>query len=303
MNTSRLAGLAAALTSAALLSACGIGEADSPAPAAGTPSVTMSANADIAKLVPQEIKHRGYITVVTDVTYPPFGLLEKDGKTFAGIDVDMAKALEPLLGVDVRVVNAGFDAFIPGLQADRYDAGFNAITDLPDRRKVVDFIDFMQNGGVFVTAPSSTLKIKELTSVCEHSAGAEKGSDTVSLLQGLAPHCEAVGKKPVDVKIYGSQSDALVALTSGRVETVLAGSTAGYLAKESHGKYEVNGPLFPNLTGKFDLSGLALPKDSPLTEAMLAAVKHLYTDGTLEKIFTSYGLDADDLVEPAVNAA
>jgi polar amino acid transport system substrate-binding protein len=230
-------------------------------------------------------------------------MLEKDGKTMTGIDIDMAAALEPLFGVEVRVVNAGFDAFIPGLQAKRYDAGFNAISDLAERRKVVDFVDWQENGGLFLTAPGGPLKITELTSVCAHSVGAEKGSDTVPQLNGLAPKCKALGKGPVEVKVYGSQSDALVALTSGRVESVLTGTTGGYLAEQSNGKYEVNGPLLPNLEGEFDVSGMALLKGSALTPAMLAGMKVLFADGSLAKIYAKYGLESAKLIEPAVNAA
>ena len=304
MRTFRLAGLAVALACATTLTACGIGGDDSAtSEVADQPAATGAANPEIAKLIPPEAKDRGYVTVVTDVTYPPFGMLQKDGKTMTGIDVDMAEALEPLFGVEVRIVNASFDAFIPGLQAKRYDAGFNAITDLPERRKVVDFVDWQENGGMFLTVPGSSLKVTELTSVCGHSVGAEKGSDTVPMLNGLAPQCKAAGQQPVDVKVYGSQSDALVALTSGRVESVLAGSTGGYLAAESNGKYEVNGPVMPTLEGKYDLSGLALPKGSALTQAFLAGVKQLYTDGTLKKIYTKYGLASARFVEPAVNAA
>lgn len=299
MKVNRLALLLVCLPT---LAACGIDGASKEEPAAVT--VSASPGSAIAALVPPDIKSKGSFTVVTDVTYPPFGMLEKDGKTMAGIDIDTVNALKPVLGVDIKVVNASFDAFIPGLQAKRYDAGFNAISDTPDRRKVLDFINFNQFGGVFLTKPDSTLAITELKSACGVTVGAEKGADTIDLLQSLAPLCKADGKPAVDLKVFGTESDALTALTSGRVQAVLSGGTTGaYKAERSNGKYKVNGPLLGNLKGDFDRGGLALPKGSALTEAMLAAMKQLYTDGTLTSIYAKYGIAADNLIEPGLNSA
>ena len=265
-------------------------------------TATASAGSKAADLVPADVKERGYITVVTDATYPPFGFLEKDGKTLTGIDVDTAAALEPLLGVEVKVVNASFDAFIPGLKAGRYDAGFNGISDTPERREVVDFIDFNEYGGLFLTRPDSTLKFTDLDAACGVKVGAEKGSDTITFLQKASTTCGTDGKQPIDVAVFGSQNDALTALSSGRVDAVLGPSTAGYLAENSDGAYVVNGPLQRTLDGKFDVGGLALQKDSSITQAMLAALTTLEDDGTLATIYGKYGISTESLTPPKVNA-
>lgn len=286
-----------------VLAGCGIGGSSSATAESEESVAPVAADSAVADLVPADIRERGSITVVTDVTYPPYGFLEADGKTMTGIDIDTIKALEPLLGLDIKPVSASFDAFIPGLQAGRYDAGFNAITNTPDRRKVVDFVDFNQYGGYFLTRPDSDLKITEHTSVCEVKVGAEQGADTVELLRGLTPQCAEEGKGPVDVQLYGSQPEALVALTSNRVDAVLSGSASGYVAEKSGGKYEINGPMLKNLEGEFDQGGLALPKDSELTEAMVAGLQQLYQDGTLDQIYAKYGMSHDLLIEPHTDPA
>lgn len=297
-RTVRATALLLAVLGSSTITGCGIGGAAGAETESTTPAVTESVNSTAAGLVPADIKKRGSITVVTDVTFPPFGFLKADGKTMTGIDIDTVEALKPLLGIDIKVVSAGFDAFIPGLQSGRYDAGFNAITNTPDRRKIVDFVDFNQYGGYFLTQPGSPLTITSYTSACEVTVGAEKGSDVVQLLEDLTPVCAKESKGPVDLKIFGSQAEALVALSSGRVQAVLSGSTAGYNAERSNGKYEVNGPLLKNLGGEFDQGGLALPKDSTLTDAMVAGLKELYTNGTLSKIYQTYGINDELLIEP-----
>ncbi len=268
-------------------------------PVAGSPSVSAGSPgaSGAAAQLPESVRSKGYITVVTDVTYPPFGFRKADG-AFTGIDVDTAAALQPLLGVQVKVVNAGFDAFIPGLQAGRYDAGFNGISDTPERRKVVDFIDFNQYGGLFLTRPDSALKFTDSSVACGVKVGAEKGSDTITFLKAISTTCTSNGEKAVDTVVFGSQSDALVALSSGRVEAVLGPSTAGYLAERSGGKYVVNGPLQKTVDGGYDVGGLALKKASPLTPALLTAMKKLYDDGTLAGIYKKYGISTDGLTPP-----
>lgn len=295
-STDRLRWAAVVLSAASLaLAGCGGSTASSP-----TPSTSISAEpgSAAAALLPADVKQRGYITVVTDVTYPPFGFLEKDGKTFTGIDVDTARALQPLLGVEVRVVKASFDAFIPGLQANRYDAGFNAISDTAERRKTVDFINFNRYGALFLTRPGSPVTFTDMTVACGVKVGAEKGSDTIEFLGTVSKTCTGSGKPPVDVVVFGSQADSLVALASGRVDAVLGPSTAGYLAERSGGKYVVNGPLQPTVDGGYDVGGLALQKKSPIGPAMLAAMKQLYEDGSLAKIYGTYGISAEELTPP-----
>ncbi|MGP3533189.1 ABC transporter substrate-binding protein [Microbacterium sp. RD1] len=284
---------ALAIVFATALTAC------STTPASDTSSSTPATGSgtDAAALLPDDVKERGYITVVTDLTYPPFGLLDEDGTTPIGIDIDTAAALEEVLGVEVRVENISFDAFIPGLSANRYDAGFNAISDLPERREVVDFIDFNHYGGLFLTPPDTEIEVSEAIDVCGYTVGASKGSDTVIYLEDLQKECEEAGREPVEISVYGNQADALVAMESGRVDAVLGGSTAGYLAENSGGAYVVNGPLLP----PFDIGGMALPKDSPLTPALLAGITELYENGTLAEIYAQYGIAEDFLIEPVVN--
>lgn len=293
---------AAVILSAASLALAGCGGS---AASSSTPSTSISADANsaAAALLPADVKQRGYITVVTDVTYPPFGFLEKDGKTFVGIDVDTARALQPLLGVEVKVVKASFDAFIPGLQANRYDAGFNAISDTAERRKTVDFINFNRYGALFLTRPDSPAKFTDMMVACGVKVGAEKGGDTIEFLATVSKQCGASGKPPVDVVVFGSQADSLVALASGRVDAVLGPSTSGYLADRSAGKYVVNGPLQPTVDGGYDVGGLALQKKSPIGPAMLAAMKQLYEDGSLAKIYAKYGISAEELTPPVASTS
>ena len=265
------------------------------------PTAAPSSDSEAAALLPQDVKDRGYITVATDLSYAPFGMVGEDGSTPTGIDIDTAAALEEVLGVEVRIESVSFDAFLPGLETGRFDAGFNAITDTPERREVVDFLDINQYGGLFLTEPDSEIEITEPLSACGLTVGAEQGSDTIAFLEGLSGECTGDGEEAIVTSPYGSLADALVALSSGRVDAVIGGSTAGYNAENSGGAYEVNGPVLANLDGSIPTGGVALPKDSASADALLAAFTQMYDDGTLADIYASYGVNADMLIEPVIN--
>lgn len=289
------------LTLAALACMCFVAGCGNDGDASSPSSTSYAATSGPATLVPQPVRSKGEITVVTDATFPPYGMHGPDGKSLEGLDVDTAKALEPLLALRLNVVEAGFDNFIPGLKSGRYDAGFNGITDNVDRRKTVDFINFAKYGYIFITTSGSSLKVTSLESACGVKMGAENGSDTLPVYEALNTRCAAIGKPAPEVSTFDTQASAFNALTSSRVDAVLAGSDTGYVVKNSNGKYIINGPELPGPDGKFLVGGLVLPKGSPLAPAMLAGITELYQNGTLKKLFAQYGIATDLLIPPTLD--
>ena len=65
------------------------------------------------------------------------------------MDADLAKAIFPLLGLKVNIVNATFDTIIPGLTSGKFDVGMSSFTDTKAREKVVNFVDYFQAGTSF----------------------------------------------------------------------------------------------------------------------------------------------------------
>ena len=68
----------------------------------------------------------GTLVVATDATYAPNEFIGTDGQTVSGMDPDLAAALGSALHRKVKVVNATFDAIIPGLASGKYDLGMSA---------------------------------------------------------------------------------------------------------------------------------------------------------------------------------
>src|ERR1700730_5126321 len=102
-----------------------------------------------AALVPAKIKAKGTVTVASDASYAPNEFFASDGHTVIGMDVDLAKAIFPLLGLKVKVVNATFATIIPGLTSGKFDLGISSFTDNKLREQTVNFVDYFEAGTSF----------------------------------------------------------------------------------------------------------------------------------------------------------
>src|SRR5437879_584932 len=119
-----------ALLAIAAIAGCGSSKKSSST--AATTSAA-SENAAIAAQVPAKIKSKGTLIVASEAEYAPDEFIAPDGHTVIGMDPDIVKAVAAVLGLKVKVVNATFEAIIPGLAAGRYDVGASSFTDTKER--------------------------------------------------------------------------------------------------------------------------------------------------------------------------
>ena len=143
-SASRGGAIIVALAAAAVLAACGSDSSTTETTGASS-STTKASTVDeqVAALVPAAVKSKGTLTVAADASYPPNEFIGSDGKTVEGMDADLAKALTGVMGLKAKVVNATFDAIIPGLAAEKYDLGMSSFTDTKEREKTVDFVTYL----------------------------------------------------------------------------------------------------------------------------------------------------------------
>jgi polar amino acid transport system substrate-binding protein len=279
----RIAGAATALLAAGtLLTACGDDSAD-----AGSSGGSSAGGADaaIAKLVPADIRDKGYLTLAADPTYPPSTFTE--GGKIVGLEPDIWAAAGKLMGLKMKPTAVAFDAIVPGLQAGRYDASFAGFWITDERVKSVDMVEFFRSGSQFVaSADNKDLAINSLDDTCGLTVALQSGSYEVPYAQEQSKKCEAAGKPEVDVEIFKTQDQATLAVTTGRADATGMGTeVAGYLVKQSKGKLRLAGDVFHEVPG-----GMALPKGSKLDQAFVAALKKLQEDGTYDDIFAEWGL-------------
>jgi polar amino acid transport system substrate-binding protein len=280
------------------LAACGSDDADKPAATSGGGAATPAKDAAAAAKVPAAIASKGTLTIGTDATYSPMEFIAPDGRTIQGMDVDLAKALGTVLGLKTKVVNATFDAIIPGLQGKKYDLAMSSMTDTKEREKVVDFVTYFSAGTSFFTKAQNGPAVAKLGDLCGEKVAVQKGTTQSDDATAQDKKCRAAGEDGVTVLVLPDQGAANLALSSGRATVSMADSpVAAYQVKQSKGQFKL-GASYGSAP-----YGIAIPKQSGLEDAMLAAVKALMKGGAYADILDKWGVANGALDAPAINGA
>jgi polar amino acid transport system substrate-binding protein len=256
-------------------------------PASTTPSSTTSAaNSAVVALVPAAVKSKGTLTVAADATYAPDEFIGSDGHTVVGMDADLAKALGQLMGLKVNVVNATFATIIPGLAAGRYDMGASSFTDTKAREASVNFVDYANVGESFYTKTSGGTSIGSIADICGLTVSVESGTTEEADAKTQSGKCTKAGKAAVKELVFSTQTEANLAVSSGRAQLGFADTpVADYQVKQSGGLFKLVGAAYAPAP-----YGLALPKQEGLAPAAQAALKALAANGKYASIFAHWGL-------------
>jgi polar amino acid transport system substrate-binding protein len=258
-----------------------------------TPGINVAKDDAIASAAANAVSQSGQLSVASDATYPPMEFFSKDNSTTViGADADISKALGQIMGLTANVQNTPFDSILPGLTAGKYDLGISSFTDTLDRQKTNDFVTYAQAGTTFYASASSGVAPKSLADLCGHSVAVEKGTTQQEDAEGQAQKCQ------VDVSVFPDQNGANLAISSGRADVGMADSpVAAYIVEQSNGQF--------TLGDAYGVApyGIALKKGSALAQPLLDAVKALYSDGTMQKIFDYWQLKDSAISNPQINGA
>ncbi|MET8583472.1 ABC transporter substrate-binding protein [Streptomyces collinus] len=307
--TRRIAGAAAAATALTTLAACADGEAA--APVAGKVSVAgmkVSRDQALHDALPLAIKKTNTVRVATDVPYPPFEMFVKEGGSeLTGLDYDLGRALGAKLGVKFVFTPQKFDGIVPALQAGKFDAAISAITDNKERQRVVDFIDYSQSGSGILVADGNPEKIATLDDLCDKEVAVQAATNQLKLLMSAQAACAKKGRGKIDIQTFPKDSDAQLALRSGKaVAQVVTKPAAGWTAKTADAGKAFDLVEDPAAPGGYNASpnGIAVSKTLPqLSTAIQKALQALIDDGTVKKIYDKYGVASIAVKEATKNAA
>ncbi|MDB5551577.1 MAG: Extracellular solute-binding protein [Rhizobium sp.] len=215
-----------------------------------------------------------------------------------GWSVDMAKAMSERLGVPFKFEPTSFEIIIPGLASKRFDAGFSSFGVTPERLEVLDFIPQRKEGTGYAFLKGKNLKIAAEKDLCGHSVALLTGAwDFQYLTKVSAEQCDAASLKPIDLQQFTTQNAAELAVSSGRVEIVAAGSAKlAYLAKQT-GKYDM-----ASLVSNAVYNGIGVRKGDPLGPALQGALQAMMDDGTYKELMAKWGVDGTGMLDKAVLA-
>ena len=112
----------------------------------------------IAKMLPDYVTKDGKLTIGMDTSYAPAEFLAADGKTPVGFDVDIAKALAGVFGLEADPETANFDSIIPAVGA-KYDIGISSFTVTKERLEAVDFVSHFNAGSAWAVKKGNPNKV------------------------------------------------------------------------------------------------------------------------------------------------
>jgi polar amino acid transport system substrate-binding protein len=241
--------------------------------------------------LPADYQAKG-INVAVFNDWPPDEFVENG--ELKGWSVDMAKAMSEKLGVEFKFEATSFDVIIPGLVSKRYDAGFSSFGVTTERLKALDFIPQRREGTAYASLKGKDFNIQSEKDLCGHSVAVLTGAwDYQYLLKKSEEVCK--GGKPIDLQQFTTESNAELAVSSGRVEMVAAGSAKlHYLAKQT-GKFDVS--VFIS-NAVYDCIGIR--KGDPLGPVLRDALQAIMDDGTYKSIMAKWGVDGSGMLDKAL---
>ena len=98
---------------------------------------------------PASISSAGKLVFCSDITYPPEEFYDRARSQSARTSTS-ATSIARRMGVKAQFKNTGFDCIIPALLAKKCDAIISGMNDTPERRKQVDFVDYLKVGQSFM---------------------------------------------------------------------------------------------------------------------------------------------------------
>jgi polar amino acid transport system substrate-binding protein len=225
----------------------------------------------IASALPEKVKSAGKISFGVDDAYPPMEF--RDSKNaLVGFDIDLGTAISKKLGLKVEWIPTAWDGILPALETEKFDAILSSLSITEKRKLTIDFSEAYIAGGPIIITKDSASALKTAEDLKGKVVAVQLGST------GDAAASEIEGVK--EVKRYDKIPQALLDLTAGRVDAVVADDQVGrYYVGLDASKYFVAGKLIE------EPFGLGFKKSNKeLRDAVQKAIDELKAEGTLSKI-------------------
>lgn len=158
------------------------------------------------------------LTVCSDVPYAPFEMEDESTPSgYTGFDIDLMQEMADRLGLDLAVVDAGFDAIQSGqaLSAGQCDVAASAMTITAEREENVDFSDpyFEADQSLLIRAEDEG-DYESLEDLAGQTIGVQADTTGQDYAEENAPD-------DVNVTAYPDASALFNALEAGEIEAIL----------------------------------------------------------------------------------
>lgn len=223
------------------------------------------------------------LDVCVEGAYPPFSQTSPDG-SLTGFDIDIANALCAEFGEECTMVKTDWDGIIPALLEEKCDAIVASMSTTPERREVIDFTDKYYQTPARFAAREDAGFTDSPEDMADKVVGVQRGTIHHDFMEKVYPNTE--------LRLYATQDEAHLDLTSGRLDAVMADVIAiddGFLKTEAGEGYAFFGKSFADPEIHGEGAGIGVRKeDTELRDRLNNAIAAIRENGTYEEIQSKY---------------
>ncbi|HWZ39023.1 MAG TPA: transporter substrate-binding domain-containing protein [Bradyrhizobium sp.] len=213
------------------------------------------------------------LKTAVDGTFAPHAMPKLSGG-IEGFNVDLSDAIAHQLDKKITVDAAQFSGLVPALQAGTYDFLIAPVTVTKERAESMLFTEGYLNTDFQFIIKRDAPDITKLEELKGKVISVNKGSAYDSWARGLE---EKIGWK---VESFGTQTDAVQAVLSGRADANVAGNTVIQWVAKNNPQIKLSYLYSTGLVW-----AIALRKDSAaLRNTLDVALECLKADGTIAKL-------------------
>ena len=245
-----------------------------------------------APQVPERLQKVDKLTYCSGMDSPPLVSFDEAQKP-RGLTVDLGLEIAKRLGdkqVQWRVIP--FSGVVPALLAQQCDMIVDQLFDKPERRQVIDIVNYMYSSQSVVVPKGNPKGIKALDDLSGHKVAVLNGSTIKTLLDAQNDSLTKAGKPPMKLVVYNTDTDAFQALRISQVDAYgTTVETAGYYAAMAPELFQEGVPAFSRI-----LTGLGMRKDDPqLTAAVQQIISDMRSDGSYVRLLNKWHVSSDTL--------
>ncbi len=218
------------------------------------------------------------LNIGTNAEFPPFEFVDSEAGVideFAGIDIEIAKAIADSIGAEAVINNMDFDSLLLSLNNGQVDISIAGMTITPERLEEVDFsIPYYKATQVMIVPENST--IEKAADLADKKIGVIDGYTGQTCVEELG----------FDFSGFKKGADAVLDLANGKLDVVVIdSSTAEKFIAETEGLKIVE----DDETFGTEEYGVAVKKgNTELLEAVNAQIEKMLSDGTIDALCEKY---------------
>lgn len=250
--------------------------------------------------LPESVRNAKVLRMVGD-SFAPYRIVGDDGKTVTGIDADMAKALEPLLGVKIELsIVSNLPAMLAGIDTGRYDLSAGPLLSTKPREERYDILTWLLSKPAFVLPVSGGRKTSRLEDLCGLRIAFPAGSAQEAYANKVSERCLGNKAQPMQMVPLSDQNATILAVQSGRADVSgMQLAAALYLQQRNPGRFTIQTDETDGLGILHQ--GFVLKKGSEISPVLLDALKQLWVSGEYGRIMEKWGLALAKAPEPRLN--